>query len=409
MNKLKDVCNIISGYAFKADDLNDYGDIPVIKIGNITNKSGVLIDKNTQYVTKEFKKIDKKFYVENGDILISLTGSHINQPNSMVGRCCRNYSNQLFLLNQRAGKVIPFENKVDKDYLYYLLSTESIKYTIANMAYGGANQVNVSPKDILNIKYNIPDIDIQKKISTVLLKYDLLIENNNKRILTLEQMVEEIYKEWFVRFRFPRYEKIRFENGIPISWEIKCLGDFGIVETGKTPSTEKKENYGDYIMFVKTPDMHNNMFVTNSEENLSEIGNKSQIKKKLPPNSIMVSCIGTGGVVAINAKEAHTNQQINSIILNNEFELEWLYFTCKSLKSTIEMFGATGATMTNLSKGKFERLKVIKPDTQIVKDFNKIVNPLFEQIKNLIYQNENLIKQRDLLLPRLMSGKLEVK
>ena len=125
-------------------------------------------------------------------------------------------------------------------------------------------------------------------------------------------------------------------------------------------------------------------------------------------NNRMVSCIGTAGVVSINAEPAHTNQQINSIILNNPNELEWLYHTCKSLKDTIELFGATGATMTNLSKGKFEKLKVVDPREDLILEYHNKVHPLFNEIKSLMYQNQNLAAQRDMLLPRLMSGKLEV-
>ncbi len=124
--------------------------------------------------------------------------------------------------------------------------------------------------------------------------------------------------------------------------------------------------------------------------------------------NIMVSRIGTAGVVSINARPAHTNQQINSIILNNPNELEWLYHTCKSLKETIDLFGATGATMTNLSKGKFEKLKVVDPGEDLILAYHNKVKPLFDEIKSLMYQNQNLAAQRDTLLPRLMSGKLEV-
>ncbi|MBQ0008043.1 MAG: restriction endonuclease subunit S, partial [bacterium] len=184
--------------------------------------------------------------------------------------------------------------------------------------------------------------------------YDNLIENNTKRIKLLEQMAENLYKEWFVRFRFPGHENTPMENGLPKGWKISRLEDFGRIETGKTPSMEKSEYYNGEYLFVKTPDMHGSVFVLNTSETLSEAGNNCQKKKLLPINSIMVSCIGTGGVVAINAKPAHTNQQINSIILYNQNYLEWLYYTCKSLKSTIELFGATGATMTNLSKGKLK-------------------------------------------------------
>lgn len=235
-----------------------------------------------------------------------------------------------------------------------------------------------------------------------------MIEANNRRIKLLEQAAQELYKEWFVRFRFPGHENTKFEDGFPKGWTIKRLSDYGRVETGKTPSTEIAENYGGEIMFVKTPDMHGNMFIIQTEDKLSERGHNTQPKKLLPTNSIMVSCIGTAGVVSINAEPAHTNQQINSIVLNNLNELEWLYHTCKSLKETIELFGATGATMTNLSKGKFEKLKVVDPGENLILAYHDKVKPLFDEIKSFMYQNQNLETQRDMLLPRLMSGKLEV-
>lgn len=155
--------------------------------------------------------------------------------------------------------------------------------------------------------------------------------------------------------------------------------------------------------------MHEKMFVSSTSETLSQEGNNYQLTKLLPVNSIMVSCIGTAGVVSINAKSAHTNQQINSIILNNLEDLEWLYYVCRQLKPTIELFGATGATMTNLSKSKFEKLKIVVPKVDIRNSFHKRIRPYFKDIFTLEQQNTLLTRQRDLLLPRLMSGKLEVK
>lgn len=399
--------DVISGYAFKSVDLKEQADIPIIKIGNISNGHSILLD-NLQYVDASLLKINEKYHVKKGDVLLSLTGSHINQPNSMVGRTCRNYENEIFLLNQRAGKVIPKKDS-SLDYIFYVLTTKAMKESIVCRAYGAANQVNVSPTAIMGIKWDFHSLPIQKKIASILSAYDSLIENNTKRIKLLEQMAKNLYKEWFVRFRFPGHENVKMETGLPKGWKISILKDFGTIETGKTPSMENPEYYGGDYLFIKTPDMRDSMFVFNTTETLSQAGNDCQKKKLLPINSIMVSCIGSGGVVAINAKQGHTNQQINSIILHNQKYLEWLYFTCKSLKATIELYGATGATMTNLSKCKFEKLKVLEPTNDIVIRFNTIVNPLFQQIKNLSIQNQLLTHQRDLLLPRLMSGKLEVK
>lgn len=275
----------------------------------------------------------------------------------------------------------------------------------------GASIPSMTTGTYYGIKLNLPSLNYQEKVANIVQNYDTLININTKRIKLLEESARELYKEWFVRMRFPGYEKIKFVKGIPEGWKISTLQDFGRIETGKTPSMERPEYYeGDYL-FIKTPDMHDSMFVINSTETLSEAGNNCQKNKLLPVNSIMVSCIGSTGVgtVAINAKKAHTNQQINSIILHNQEWLAWLYFTCESLKPTIEMYGATGSTMTNLSKGKFESLKVVKPTEDVVRQFSKLESPLFEEIKNLQLQNQNLAATRDRILPRLLSGELKVK
>ena len=296
------------------------------------------------------------------------------------------------------------ETLCDPYYLYrYLRSLDLSGYDT------GASIPSMTQKSYNGIKIVLPSLLIQRRIASILSAYDNLIENNNRRIRLLEQMAENLYKEWFVRFRFPGYEKAEFENGLPKGWIVERLNNYGRVETGKTPSMEKPDYYGGNILFIKTPDMHGSMYVRQTEECLSEKGNLSQPKKLLPVGSVMVSCIGSAGVVAINAKPAHTNQQINSIILSDKANLEWLYFACKSLKPTIELFGATGATMTNLSKGKFERLKVIEPSYDLRLAFHNEASPIFEAILKLDEQTSLLSRQRDLFLPRLMSGKLEVK
>lgn len=309
------------------------------------------------------------------------------------------YINQSVIALETKTSVLPL-------YLFYNLSSRYEELRGGSDA--SSTRGSITTTALKNLSFKFPDLSAQQFIVDILFGNDSLIEANNRRIDLLEQTAQELYKEWFVRFRFPGHENTKFEDGFPKGWAIKRLSDYGRVETGKTPSTEIAENHGGEIMFVKTPDMHGNMFIIQSEDKLSERGHNTQPKKLLPTNSIMVSCIGTAGVVSINAELAHTNQQINSIVLNNLNKLEWLYHTCKSLKETIELFGATGTTMTNLSKGKFEKLKVVDPGENLILAYHNKVKPLFDEIKSLMYQNQNLAAQRYMLLPRLMSGKLEV-
>lgn len=223
-------------------------------------------------------------------------------------------------------------------------------------------------------------------------------------------MAEQLYKEWFVRMRFPNYQNTKFVKGIPEGWEVKSVKFFGKVITGKTPSTSKPEYYGGDTPFIKTPDMHGNMFILKTEETLSEQGKMSQKNTTLYAGSICINCIGAlSGSVSITTKTSQTNQQIHSLIPKSKENLEYLYFAMKGLKETIHLFGNTGSTMTNLSKGKFENLLLLCPNDNVVEQYHGKVKDIFQKITLLGSQNINLRQTRDLLLPRLISGKLSIK
>jgi len=258
------------------------------------------------------------------------------------------------------------------------------------------------------LKIKLPPLKTQQKIASVLSNYDKLIENNTQRIKLLESMAEEVYKEWFVRLRFPGYEDVEVVDGLPVGWVRKPLSEFGKIITGKTPSTKKSENFNGDIPFIKTPDFKQGIFIVDTEETLSVLGANSQKNQYISAYSICVSCIGTIGEMAISRKPSHTNQQINSIELKEEIYLEYLFLTIKRLQPLIEMYASSGATMGNLSKTKFSNLKVIKPKDEIVKKYHMQVAAMFDEIEILQLKNQTLKQTRDLLLPRLMSGKLNV-
>ncbi|MGO1372294.1 MAG: restriction endonuclease subunit S [Senegalia sp. (in: firmicutes)] len=390
--KLGEIVELSQGLAINKQSKHlqteDSSQLPLLRIADMKE------NKIIRYISK---KVNKRFIAQPDDIIYTRTGQ--------VGLVFRE---QYGVVHNNCFKVHPNVKVINRDFLYWILKGKYM-YDYVNILASGAAQPDLTHSKFKNIKITIPDLKTQEKIADVLSAYDELIENNNRRIEILEKTAEEIYKEWFVRMRFPGYKDTKFEKGIPEGWEVKRVGDLGRVETGKTPSTKKDSYYGGNIMFVKTPDMHNNLFTLNTEIYLSKEGSDSQVKKLLPKNSIMVSCIGTGGVVSINGELAHTNQQINSIILRDLKLREWAYFTLKSMKEIIELFGSTGATMTNLSKGKFKNLKILHPTYELIERFNVVSKEIFEETKHLNLQNQNLIKQRDLLLPRLMNGTIEVK
>jgi type I restriction enzyme S subunit len=248
---------------------------------------------------------------------------------------------------------------------------------------------------------------IQKEIGKLLSCYDSLIENYQKQIKLLEESAQRLYKEWFVDLRFPGHENTKIVDGIPEGWEKKKIFELGKVVTGKTPSTANKANYGGDIPFITIPDMHSGIYPTCSQT-LSKQGAESQLGKYIPENSLMVSCIGTAGLVCISETLCQTNNQINSLVMENGRNLYYMYFTFLSLKEHLNNIGSNGATMTNVNKSKFENIEVVVPIDSLLDSFNIIANNTFVKIKNLSLQIRHLIEARDRLLPKLMSGEIEL-
>lgn len=268
---------------------------------------------------------------------------------------------------------------------------------------------------ILNRYILYPPVKEQLKIASIISTYDDLIENNEKRIKILEEMAQLLYTEWFVKFKFPGHEKVKLVDSgtefgiIPEGWEVKKLSEIGRVVTGKTPPTSNPENLGGEVLFIKTPDMHGNIFVIETEQTLSEKGVKTQSSKLLPERTVFVSCIGTLGVVGITSVPSQTNQQINSLVLNDMSDYCMFYFFAKSLRQKLVGLGSNGATMGNVNKGKFENILIIYPEKRVRSCFFNKTSNLFNEILLLQKRNKNLSQIRDLLIPQLVTGKRDLK
>jgi type I restriction enzyme S subunit len=274
----------------------------------------------------------------------------------------------------------------------------------------GTTQDNLSVDKLLTFDFRVPPLPIQQRIAGILSAYDELMENSRRRIRLLEAMARAFYREWFVHFRFPGHENLRRVvsplGSIPQGWGIKPIQQFGAVITGKTPSKANADFYGDDVPFVKTPDMHGNMFILGTNDRLSTAGAKSQANKTLPAGSICVSCIGTIGAVSITTEDCQTNQQINSVVLANEVSREFLFLRLQDAKQRLENLGATGATMGNVNKSKFEAMEIVYPTDDLLGRYHRLVEPMFSEILSLFRQIQNLGRVRDLLLPRLLSGQV---
>lgn len=302
-------------------------------------------------------------------------------------------------------------NYFNSQYLYQILKSRRIKNQLERLITGSA-QPQLPIRDLKNLKLIMSPISEQEKISEILVSLDDKIELLRKQNETLEKISQTIFKEWFVNFRFPRCEKVKMIDSelgkIPEGWKVGRLIDSGNIACGKTPPKDIKEYFGGNIPFIKIPDMHNQMFILQTEDSLSEEGASTQKNKYLPKNSICVSCIATVGLVSITTTDSQANQQINSVIPKDEILLEYLFFVLKRMKEFLNTAGSGGTATLNINTTIFSAFDILYPDREALKQFHEVVNPLFSKILQNNIQIQTLSRLRDTLLPKLMNGEIKV-
>ncbi|MBR6368610.1 MAG: restriction endonuclease subunit S [Bacteroidaceae bacterium] len=296
--------------------------------------------------------------------------------------------------------VIKANKNIDSKFLYYVLSDNNF-FNYDTVTSKGTKMPRGNKNAIM--KYLVPKIELQtqKKIASILSAYDSLIENNTKRIKLLEQMAENLYKEWFVRFRFPGHENMKMENGLPMGWKVKKLSDIATYSTTKV----KSENIDFYI---STENMLKD-FGGIDKNTQTEIPEGNVTKVHL--NDILVSNIRPYfKKIWLANKEAGCSNDVLNIRANEGIDPVFLYHSIRKDSFFEHMVaGSNGTKMPRGNKDFTMKYQITVPDGFIMERFSSIAQNIKRQMLNLLYQNTLLARQRDLLLPRLMSGKLEVK
>lgn len=303
--------------------------------------------------------------------------------------------------------VVKANKTVDSKFLYYVLSDNNF-FNYSTVTSKGTKMPRGSKIAIM--KYWVPDLDrpTQKKFADILSSYDELIKANNERIELLEQAAQELYKEWFVRLRFPGYENTKFENGLPQGWKIKRMNEFCYVTDG-THDTPKPVDVG--VPLVTGRCISSGFVDFDAAYNISEAEHEG-IKKRsgLKSGDILFSNIGTVGNCCIVDYDREFSVK-NVIIFKPETMRDTAYLYYWMTSSTMqEIFGAqtNGASQQFVGLTFMRRYKLLVPKDDILEAFADKVLPIVEQKRLLHQKNLNLAAQRDMLLPRLMSGKLEV-
>lgn len=381
--RLGELITIKHGFAFSGDF--------------ITNKDNniVLVTPGNFKIGGGFKQSDKKFYsgevpdefvLESNEIIITMTDLSKN-TDTLGYAALVPIDKKTYLHNQRIGLVKIKSNKITKNFLYWILRTPWYQRRIANTS-NGTNVKHTSPSRIYNYKFTLPELSIQKRIADILSNYDDLIENNNRRIALLEKAAQDLYKEWFVRFRFPGHEQVKFQNGLPQGWEAKKLGDIAQFKRG-TNITKKEVIQGTIPVIAGGLEP-------------SCFHNRANTKKPV----ITISASGANaGFVKFNYTDVWASDCsfVDSTIKN-------IYFVYEILNSirTIILNLQVGSAQPHVYAKEINKLSIIYPSTAVAEHAEQKLKLFHNKISLLVQQNQNLKKQCDLLLPRLMSGKLEV-
>lgn len=379
--------DVESGYAFKSKDFTSSG-IPVIKIKNIKPPFVSLDD--VDYVPQDFESEYERFRINYNDILIAMTGSHINQWESVVGRVARVKFDKSTLLNQRVGRIVLKENcNADIGYIYYFLSQDKIKIELSSKAGGAANQANINSSHIKQLELPIPCVEVQSKIASILSAYDDLIENNQKQIKLLEEAAQRLYKEWFVDLRFPGHEDVKIVDGVPEGWKKTPLGDIAWFKRGTT-ITKSKVVEGNVPVIAGGIEA---AYYHNTANTVAPV--------------VTVSGSGANaGYVNIHSIDVFASD-CSFIDKNSTDYITFVYCFLKTNDNHMKNL-QKGSAQPHVYAKDLNAIEFIRPKDELINSFCFIVDDMFSKIGKLNKSIKILQEARDRLLPKLMSGEIEV-
>lgn len=398
--KLNDICISIADGDHQPPPKTDKG-IPFVTIANIT-KSNQFDFSDTMFVSREYyDSLDCKRKAKKDDILYSVVGSfgipvYIKEEVPFV------FQHHIAILRPNKERIIP-------QFLYYTMLSKSF-YMQADAVAVGAAQRTVSLTALRNMEIKIPKINIQEKIVKILSAYDDLIENNQKQIKLLEEAAQRLYKEWFVDLRFPGYENTKIVDGVPEGWKKDRADCFFNITIGKTPPRAEKQWFvkgSEGFPWISISDMGNaGVFVFHTSEGVTQEAVEKHNMKVVPSGTIFVSFKLTVGRVTIATSDMCTNEAIAHFYIDKDWKRAYTY--CYLNNFEYDTLGNTSSISKAVNSKIIKAMPFVMPAEPIILAFSKLVDPILNEIKNKQAICIKLTEARDRLLPKLISGQLEV-
>jgi len=395
---LGEVCDFFNGGAWSDKEYVNEG-IPVLKVTNCKS-TGFQLD-NLNYLSEKSREKYKKNNLIIGDIIVATVGSHPNLKESAAGRSCIvNSQVEGFYLNQNAVCIRTKDKRIlSQKYLGYLCKCADFQHYIQSRGRGAANQMRIAISSIKEYSFTLPDFENQQYIADILSAYDDLIENNQKQIKLLEEAAQRLYKEWFVNLRFPGHENTKIVDGIPEGWNEKTLSQVANVIMGQSPKSEFYNSEKKGLPFHQGVGSYGVRFV------MDDIYSTSYTRIA-EPNSILFSVRAPVGRLNITKNKVVIGRGLAAINQTDGCQ-SYLYYLLKNKFFKDNIVG-NGSIFASVSKDELLNQKFLIPERNLMMQFEKIVSQMDKQIENLDSKNKKLIEARDRLLPKLMSGEVEV-
>ncbi len=409
---LYDLVDVIGGVSYAPEDITSSG-ARIIRGGNIQGNLVELRDDDV-YLPDTYKNSDNTLY--KGDVvLVASTGSV-----EALGRTATVWED---MENVQIGAFLRILRPKHPKYAALIsawLSSEHY-FRYIRLVAKGTSINNISLSHIKGFNIPIPTDDILSSFTAFYNTVARKININRAINQNLEAFAKQLYDYWFVQFDFPNEEGKPYKSSggamvkdsrtnrlLPDNWNVKTISEIeGDIITGKTPSTSDEANFGGEIPFITIDDIRKAPFIYTTERTLTEKGANSQSNKFLPEGSLCCSCIGTTGIIGFVGKRGQTNQQINTIVFEDDINKEFMYF---SLNLYFQFAKAkTGNILPNMNKEEFSNILVVYPSKDVLQRFHTIASAIFSQINNNVIELNSLTKQRDELLPLLMNGQVSLR
>ena len=358
---------------------------------------------------EELQEVDPKV-VRSDDFLIDgdIVFVRSNGNKELVGRCML-ITEPEYSLTKSASSIrarIRDTNQYDPTFFTYYFKSSAFRKALSGNAVG-TNIQNLSQDRLSSHIAYVPTIEMQRKIASVLSAYDDLIENNQKQIKLLEEAAQRLYKEWFVDLRFPGHEITPIVDGIPEGWEVCKFSEIASIMSGGTPKTEVKEYYEGDIPFYTPKDSDGSFFVFDTITHISEAGLEHCNSQYYPEGTINITARGTVGKTTILAVPMAMNQSCYALKCDELNSPYYLFFSLNKEVDSLKTM-ANGGVFNTIIVKTFDSISLTIPTQKVLSAFNAVVSSIMQQIKAKMKQNIHLAEARDRLLPKLMSGELEV-